>query len=198
MLFVDGENFAYRAAKVAEKSAVTLTEGPYYQKRVFVWMPGLSANRTLYQPQKGHRLEEFAVRAHYYTSLIGSDEKISEVKRALRGIGFQPQVFKRPATQRQSKCVDISLTSDLLVNAFHGTYDVAVLIAGDGDYVPAIEEVQRIGRLVYVAFFDGAQSGLNKHLRLRCDKFFPLSEKFVASWSSHDVKRGLSKPIQGT
>jgi hypothetical protein len=38
----------------------------------------------------------------------------------------------------------------LLVNAFHQNDGVAVIIARDGDYVPVIEELKRMGRTVYV------------------------------------------------
>ena len=31
---------------------------------------------------------------------------------------------------------------------------VAVLVAGDGDYVPLITEVKRLGKVVYVVFFN--------------------------------------------
>jgi uncharacterized LabA/DUF88 family protein len=44
----------------------------------------------------------------------------------------QPHVFRRESKERKSKGVDITLTKDLLVNAFQDNYDVAVLIAGDG------------------------------------------------------------------
>ena len=33
---------------------------------------------------------------------------------------------------------------------FEDHYDVAVLIAGDGDYVPLVEEVKSLGKVVYV------------------------------------------------
>ena len=44
----------------------------------------------------------------------------------------------KPAAK--AKGVDIALTTDMLSNAFLGNYDVAVLVAGDGDYVPLVEQ----------------------------------------------------------
>src|SRR4051794_12186407 len=45
-----------------------------------------------------------------------------------------------------AKGVDISLTKDMLVQAFLGNYDIAVLVAADGDYLPVVEEVKRLGK----------------------------------------------------
>jgi uncharacterized LabA/DUF88 family protein len=196
MLFVDGENFTIRAAVIANTHQITLAEGPHYAKDVFVWMPGLGATHVLAQPRKGNQLEQYAARAHYYTSLVGDDGKLLRARKALRALGFQPQVFKRGANQKKSKGVDVTLTKDLLVNAFHRNYDVAVIIAGDGDYVPVIEELKRMGRTVYVAFFTEDQAGLNEELRLCCDKFFTLSPVFVKSWQTNGTALGLSKPLR--
>ena len=53
-------------------------------------------------------------------------------------------------------------------------YDVAVLIAGDRDYVPLVEEIKRAGKGVVVSFFEGPESGLDAHLRLASDSFLSL------------------------
>ena len=198
MLFVDGENFTIRATAVANERGVSLKEGPHYRKDVFAWMPGLSATHVLTQPQKGNRLEKYAARAHYYASLVGSDETILDVRRALRAIGFQPLVFKRPANQKKSKGVDVTLTKDLLVNAFNDNYDVAVIVAGDGDYVPVVEELKRMGRTVYVTFFSEPTAGLSEELRLSCDKFFSLSATFLKCWRAAGNEPGLSKALRET
>ncbi|MGC9310787.1 MAG: NYN domain-containing protein [Candidatus Aenigmatarchaeota archaeon] len=43
---------------------------------------------------------------------------------------------------------DIHLATDLIVLAYKNTYDTAVLVSGDGDFVPAIKAVQEIGKKV--------------------------------------------------
>jgi uncharacterized LabA/DUF88 family protein len=194
MLFVDGENFAIRAKAVAAKNGLSLREGPHYLQDVFVWMPGLSATHVLTQARKANQLEQFAVRAHYYTSLVGGDDKIIAVRRSIRALGFQPHVFKRAAKQKKSKGVDVTLTKDMLVNAFHNNYDAAVVISGDGDYVPVIEEVKRMGKTVYVAFFIEQEAGFSEELRLCCDKVFKLSSKFQKCWQTGGTGEGLSRP----
>jgi uncharacterized LabA/DUF88 family protein len=46
-----------------------------------------------------------------------------------------------------------------------------MLLAGDGDYIPLIEEVKRSGKLCYISAFS---SGLNKKLIDISDKFYCL------------------------
>lgn len=180
MLFVDGENFTIRAQKLAQPDQ-PLVEGRYYKRDCYVWYPDWAATgRLKYEPEVD--LRQHALRAYYYTSLVGDDLAIADVRRRLWELGFTPEVFKRGADQQKSKGVDIALCKDVLSHAFQDHYDAAVLIAGDGDYVPLVEEVKRLGKLVYVWFF--AQEGLNPALRLAADRFFDLSEGFLATWKS--------------
>jgi uncharacterized LabA/DUF88 family protein len=195
MLFVDGENLAIRAAKVAAEHGITLTEGREYRKDVFVWLPGVPATLALAQPAKGNSLEWYAIRAHYYTSLVGDESKIREVRKSIRKLGFQPHVFKKPSQDKKTKGVDITLTKDLLVNGFQNNYDVAVLMAGDGDYVPVVEELKRMGRTVYVVFFHEDVAGLNNDLRWSSDKFFTLSGAFKKYWIAAQEQES-SEPLR--
>ncbi len=61
---------------------------------------------------------------------------------ALRGLNRK--------TPRQ-KGVDTLIAVDMLVGAFSGLFDVAVLVASDADFVPVVEEVKRRGVMVAVA-----------------------------------------------
>jgi uncharacterized LabA/DUF88 family protein len=45
----------------------------------------------------------------------------------------------------RSKGVDAALVTDLLSLAWQRAYDVAVLVSGDADYIPAVEYVQAQG-----------------------------------------------------
>jgi len=120
------------------------------------------------------------VRAYYYTSLMGDEARLTEIRQALWSLGFQPEVFKKQKKEEKAKGVDIALAKDFLSHAFLGNYDVAVLIAGDGDYVPLVSEVKRLGKVVYVTFF--ASSGLSPELRLASDMFFDWTPFFLQKW----------------
>ena len=50
-----------------------------------------------------------------------------------------------PLVAAVEKGVDAALVTDLLSHAWQRSYDVAVLVSGDADYVPAVEYVQAQG-----------------------------------------------------
>jgi uncharacterized LabA/DUF88 family protein len=89
-------------------------------------------------------------------------------------------VSKRKKKGEKAKGVDIALSKDLLSHAYLDNYDVAVVIAGDGDYIPLLEEVKRRGKVVLGSFF--SEEGLNPEFPLACDAFFPIDEIFEARW----------------
>ncbi len=172
-MFVDGENFAIRGRAVANAEGFKFDEGQFFKQDVFLWLPKIPARLCIAHPEGALKLQSSAIRAFYYTSAVGSDEVIRSVRRSLRDIDFEPVVFKRPSdSSRKAKGVDISLTKDMLSNAFMGNYDVAFLVAGDGDYLPLVDEVKRLEKVVYVGFFDHPAAGLNEDLKLASDTFF--------------------------
>jgi uncharacterized LabA/DUF88 family protein len=131
--------------------------------------------------------DNVAIRAYYYTSVVGDNDRMLSIRESLRALQFEPRVFKKDAGSRRSKGVDVMLTKDMLSHSFLGNVDTVVLAAGDGDYVPLVEEVKRLGKRVYVIFFDGDDSGLNKELRLAADHFVGISDAFVEQWLRHGV-----------
>jgi uncharacterized LabA/DUF88 family protein len=117
-------------------------------------------------------------RKHYYTSAIGSDEKRRHIEERLKEAGIEaPYIFKRPkqTSGRASKAVDIFLAVDMLTHASRRNYALAVLIAGDGDYVPLVRAVKAEGSRVYVWFF---QNGLSRDLRMSADYYTDISILF--------------------
>ena len=181
MLFVDGENFTLRAQALAEMNGLTLGAGRFYQRDVFLWMPETLATLNIYH--YGYlRIQDHAIRAHYYTSAVGDEAGLDDIREALKQLGFQPFVFKKTRQEQKAKGVDIMLAKDLLSHAFFNNYDIAVLIAGDGDYVPLIEEVKRLGKVVYLAFFPQSGLGLSDELRLAVDCFINLHPYFIQKW----------------
>jgi ferredoxin len=51
----------------------------------------------------------------------------------------------QPYAQKPEKGVDAAIVTDLLLLAWQGGYDVAVLVSGDADFIPAVEHVQAKG-----------------------------------------------------
>jgi len=140
-MFVDGENVTIRGQRFASAARFSLIAGKYWQKNVYLWLPNLLGRQTSFiSSQVGVDVSPTAVRAHYYTSVVGDETLIEQTRRALWDLEFQPEVFKRPKPdaqkpdERKSKGVDITLARDMLSHAHQGHYDIAVLVGGDGDY----------------------------------------------------------------
>lgn len=67
----------------------------------------------------------------------------------------------------------IRLTTELLSHAFNNSYETAVLVTGDDDYLRAVEQVQNEGKRVVVASWSNR---VGSRLQSRCDEYVELDE----------------------
>jgi uncharacterized LabA/DUF88 family protein len=51
------------------------------------------------------------------------------------------------------KKVDINIALDIISLAYENAYDIAVLVSGDGDFVPVVSKVKELGKAVEVWAF---------------------------------------------
>lgn len=72
---------------------------------------------------------------------------------------------------------DIHIATDMIVLAYKGAYDAAILVSGDGDFVPAVKAVQDMGKRVENYYF---KTGHSWHLRQTCDKSVLMDKRFIA------------------
>jgi uncharacterized LabA/DUF88 family protein len=186
MIFVDGENFTIRGQDFAKKSKLPLVRGEWWEPDTFLWIPDIHGEYPLFSDSawiaQAHRSADIrAQRSYYYTAVIGDERRLRKARLAIRSLGFEPNVFKK-AKGTQSKGVDVTLTSDFVSHAYRNSYEVAYLVAGDGDYVPMVNEAKRAGKRVVVAFFEN--HGLNDELRIAADHFIDLSKSFRDHWNA--------------
>lgn len=185
MMFVDGENFTIRGQQFAKKNGFELKEGPWFMRDTFLWFRGQPGTLAVTNTESAPlQVQLHAIRAFYYTSLVGDDSKLRQVREALHEMGFAPQVFKKTDRNKKSKGVDIALATDLLSNAYNDNFEVAVLVAGDGDYIPLISEVKRLGKVVYLAFFLDKVWGMNEELLLASDRNFEVGKSLKEAWQT--------------
>ncbi|MEJ1362545.1 MAG: NYN domain-containing protein [Candidatus Sedimenticola sp. (ex Thyasira tokunagai)] len=183
MMFVDGENFTIRGQQFCSKNNISLSGDKYWKKNIYMWMPGPKANELFFNSDEANLgLQYLGERAFYYTSLTGSLEDKNSVEESLHNLGFNPKVFLKTRQEEKSKGVDVHLTTDILSNAYLNNYDVALIVTGDADFIPAIEEVKRLGKIVYVCFFTGKENGLSPRLSLTSDKNINITGLFEKVW----------------
>ncbi len=85
---------------------------------------------------------------------------------------------------RRQKGVDILLAVDMLVGSFNKLFDVAVLVAGDEDFVPLVIEVQRRGVSVVVAAVSRTTS--SELIRV-ADRYIDLSERGCWAFTKNPI-----------
>jgi len=68
---------------------------------------------------------------------------------------------------------DISMAVDMVENAYDNNYDVAVLVSGDGDFVPAVRSVKKKTKLVKNVYFKNSSS---RNLKNFCDESLELTK----------------------
>jgi len=162
MVFIDGENLVFRYQEMVKRGFVP-RDDMKHEADVFVWIDGFT--------HLGQQHE--IIRARYYTYVVGDDVRVTTVRNQLRSLQFSkhmasllpntlsPCVFKKDQRSRSGKGVDIQLSVDMMSHVYRGNVDSVLLLSGDGDYAPLIDEVKRAGVLVYVsAFSDGFSSAL--------------------------------------
>jgi len=82
-----------------------------------------------------------------------------------------------PNTPPYEKGVDIQLATDMITHSFKNNYDVAVLMAGDNDYVGALQAVKDNGKNVEVALFGKERT--SRQLRVAADKVITINGRFL-------------------
>ncbi len=71
---------------------------------------------------------------------------------------------------------DIHMAVDLVKGAFRNTYDEAILVSGDGDFVPAVLVAKEEGKLVENAYFKKSAS---TNLKMNCNKSIQLKRAML-------------------
>jgi uncharacterized LabA/DUF88 family protein len=75
--------------------------------------------------------------------------------------------------EQREKQVDVYLATQVVALAYENAYDIAMIVSGDEDYVPAIEIVQQKGKIVVVV---SASSLLSDVLRKKADRVLLIDE----------------------
>jgi uncharacterized LabA/DUF88 family protein len=107
------------------------------------------------------------IRTYFYTSTLDAKREPDKAKsqqrflNALREIPYvtiKHRVLLYKADKPFEKGVDILIATDMLTNALRDCYDTAILVSGDGDFAPVLEEITRSGKQVENAVFSSSRS----------------------------------------
>ncbi|MDO9573886.1 MAG: NYN domain-containing protein [Candidatus Contubernalis sp.] len=161
MVFIDGSNFLIQLCKELEITNFRAERPPHSIFTLAEKMISKTTHMSRYS-------SEFAlIRRYWFSSYAGNDKDYSSLRIILRELDFEPILFKKHQDKKE-KGVDIALTKEMLVNAFNSNFDIAILFAGDEDYVSLVNEVKRYGPIIMGAFF---KNGLSPNLQFAFDYF---------------------------
>ncbi len=180
MLFIDGTNFLIELGKELELSICA--EKPPLSSFKFAEMIVNDITRYVNQ--------DYIIRKYWFGSYQGDETFGKDLRQHLKAHDFEPILIKKK--HGKEKGVDISLTKEMLVNAFNNNFDVAFLISGDEDYLTLVNEVKRYGVKLYGAFFN---HGLSDELKLAFDKFNLISKNELISKNWEKIREEISKEI---
>ena len=129
------------------------------------------------------------VRIYYYNARVGlkeEPERYQDQQKFFANVNAIPYselrlgrlvYFNWPNSPPYEKGVDIQLATDMITHSFKGNYDVAVLVAGDNDYVGALQSVKDNGKHVEVALFGKEQT--SRQLRAVADRVITINARFL-------------------
>jgi uncharacterized LabA/DUF88 family protein len=130
------------------------------------------------------------VKLRYYTSPLPdvrspayrSQQKFFDELRRSRRVDLvlgrhEPRTDRYGQRYHVEKETDVNLAVDMVVGAYEERYDVAMLVAGDTDYVRAVRAVQARGKRVVWCHLPAQQH--TDQLSQLCDERYELDEKFL-------------------
>lgn len=173
MVFIDGTWLAVTANRLAEQHGVYgRTGGPLD----FGALPRVCAREVAAQMAAGTALD--VVRTHYFGSIATNFDPVDQDAVQRRSEFFDSlrrhhryEVFRFETDYRghrvrrapgddgfapPEKAVDVGLATSLLEMAAVSAYDIAIVVCGDRDFVPALQAVRRLGKRVAIVSARGS------------------------------------------
>ena len=175
--FIDGENLLHRYEAMLQGGAIPKPE--------VIHIPGL----LVWHPSITNVFVCEVNRISFYQTVVGDDEAVTEALRKVTEVRYSymsdarsggsgslyPRLFKKQQRGTKTKSVDINICVDALRCVMNHTGDAILLLSGDGDYLPLVEEINRHGKQVWLGAFS---NGLSRNLRFAADDFFNLDPIF--------------------
>jgi uncharacterized LabA/DUF88 family protein len=166
MIFIDGSNLYHSLKKFFKRTDLDI---------------GKFCNKVL---QK-RRL----VRIYYYNAKVGfreEPERYRDQQKFFASVDAMPYTELRlgrlvyndwPSTPPFEKGVDVQLATDMLNHNFKNNYDTAILVAGDNDFVGALQSIKDNGKNVEVALFGKESTSLQ--LRKVADRVIIINKQLL-------------------
>ncbi len=92
----------------------------------------------------------------------------------------------------EQKEVDVAMACQIVVHALRDNYDVGIVVSGDRDFIPAIQEAQSAGKRIEVAAFEGTVA---EEMRRAADNFHRLETLPLLSMTNMTESMVVDSPV---
>jgi uncharacterized LabA/DUF88 family protein len=170
-----------RIAVFYDGTHFTLAQKHFYHKRKLGWLVFSPFHKFIEDYARKHLQGDFehkVVYSAWYQGLFttkNADDKQLKVDRQrhhdLMHAGIEAK-FHPMSQTRGEKGIDVAMAIDILEMGLNDIFDVAVLVTGDGDFVPLVRALMKNSKIVINAYFeyeeDGHKSFSNERLKDAC------------------------------
>ena len=144
------------------------------------------------------------VRIYYYNAIVGRKEEPERFRDqakffdSVQAIPYTELRLGRlvynnwPSSPPYEKGVDVLLATDMLTHGFKNNYDVAILVAGDNDFVAALQAVKNDGKNVEVALFGKERTSIE--LRNVADRIISLDGRLLRGCWKQPIPLQMRRP----
>ena len=171
-IFIDGNNFYFGLRKLYGKDR-SLKDFNFMKFAEFLAKNGEVADIFYYNAQldREQNLKKYESQKQFFENL----RKIPNfhlilcklLKRNITGTSKFYYIIKED---------DIHMAVDMVENSGENKFDVAIIVSGDGDFVPAVEAVKRKNKEVENVYFKNSSS---RNLQKHCNASFELTRTIL-------------------
>ena len=171
-IFIDGNNFYYGLKIIYSdtknpidfdfKKFCDFLAGNRKIATIFYYNAPLDINRDLEKYKAQQRFFDKIQRIQNFKLVL-----CKLLKRKVKGTNEYYYIIKED---------DIHMAVDMVKGAFKNLYDTAIVVSGDGDFVPAVKAVREENKIVENAYFKKSAS---TNLKFNCNKSLMLRREVL-------------------
>jgi uncharacterized LabA/DUF88 family protein len=171
-IFIDGNNFYFGLRKLYGKNK-SLKDFDFQSFANFLAREGKVVGIYYYNAQLDREFnsKKFKSQKEFFTKLKAIPNfnlvLCKLLKRNITGTNKHYYIIKED---------DIHMAVDMVDSAADNTFDTAVLVSGDGDFLPAVRSVKRRNKKIQNVYFKGSSS---RSLKNHCDKSLELTKEIL-------------------
>lgn len=176
--------------KMFEKSAIFI-DGGYFNRLLKKFFGGAQFDYLRFSKRLGELTGTAVLRTHYYTCMPikrqGNEkdkERHANMQRFITKLHRLPRFsVKRGRLQFingvfKQKMVDVHMSLDLVDMSFDNQIQHAIIVAGDSDFIPAIERAKNHGTIVHLFYHPDT---VHHQLLDMVDELHVIDESLIAS-----------------